>query len=292
MRKGNEKLGWLFASPYILYSLIFFMVPMLWALYLAFTNWNLISPEYNMVGISNFLKAVKSPGVIAAFFVTYKFMITFVPIVLIGSLLVSLIINALPRFKGLFSVCYFLPYLASGVATSLVVKGVLSYNSMLNIWLRGTWNLNIDWLGSKFLAPLIIALMIAWKFIGYYSLILTSGLDSISEDIYEAAAIDGATGIKKFFSITLPMLYPALFTVIILSVGLVFGLFTEPYLLTNGGPSMATNTWQLEIYTQAFNKLNAGYGSAIAIIDSIVTFVSIIFIRGLLEKWGKKYGWE
>jgi len=259
---------------------------------LAFTNWNLISPEYNMVGISNFLKALKSPGVKAAFFVTYKFMILFVPIVLVGSLLISLIINSLPKFKGLFSVCFFLPYLASGVATSLVVKGVLSYNSILNIWLRSTWNLNIDWLGSELLAPLIIALMIAWKFIGYYSLILTSGLESISDEVYEAAAIDGATGFKKFFKITLPMLYPALFTVTILSIGLVFGIFTEPYMLTNGGPSMATNTWQLEIYTQAFSKLNAGYGSAIAIIDSGVTFVSILVIRELLEKWGKKYGWE
>ncbi|MGI1690606.1 carbohydrate ABC transporter permease [Thermoanaerobacter uzonensis] len=292
MKKGQEKLGWLFASPYLVYSLIFFVIPLFGALFLSFTNWNLISPQYENVGFLNFIQAVKSPGVKAAFFVTYKFMIIFVPMVLIGSLVISLIINSLPRFKSFFSVGYFLPYLASGVATSVVVKGILSYNSALNVWLRNTWHLNIDWLGSQILAPLIIAVMISWKFMGYYSLILTSGLESISGEVYEAAAIDGATGWIKFFKITLPLLYPAMFTVTILAVGLVFGIFTEPYVLTGGGPGFSTNTWQIEIYNQAFSKLNAGYGSAIAIIDSVVTFVTIIIVRKLLEIWGKSYGWE
>jgi multiple sugar transport system permease protein len=292
MKRNHENLGWLFASPYLLYSLIFFLIPLLWALFLAFTNWNLISPSYEKIGFSNFIQALNSPSVKAAFVVTYKFMVLFVPIVLIGSLVISLIINSLPRFKSLFSIGYFLPYLASGVATSIVVKGILSYNSALNIWLRNTWNLNIDWLGSQILAPLIIAIMIAWKFIGYYSLILTSGLESIPGEVYEAAALDGATSLVRFFKITLPLLYPAMFTVTILAVGLVFGIFTEPYVLTGGGPNLATNTWQMEIYNQAFSRLNAGYGSAIAIIDSVVTFVTILAIRKLLEVWGKNYGWE
>lgn len=292
MRKENEKMGWLFASPYLLYSLMFFVTPLIWALFLAFTNWNLISPEYDNVGFSNFINAVKSPGVRAAFFVTYKFMIMFVPMVLVGSLVVSLIVHSLPKFKSLFSVGYFLPYLASGVAISLVVKGVLSYNSALNEWLRNSWNLNIDWMGSPVLAPLVITIMIVWKFIGYYSLILTSGLESIPREVYEAAAIDGATPWVRFWKITLPLLYPALFSVTILAVGLVFGIFTEPYVLTGGGPELATNTWKMEIYTQAFSRLKAGYGSAIAIIDSVVTFMSILVIRKLLEIWGKSYGWE
>ncbi|MDI6602275.1 MAG: sugar ABC transporter permease [Thermoanaerobacteraceae bacterium] len=292
MKRRQEKLGWLFASPYLLYSLIFFVIPLFGALFLSFTNWNLISPQYENVGFLNFVKAVKSQEVRAAFFVTYKFMAMFVPIVLIGSLAISLIINSLPRFKSLFSVGYFLPYLASGVATSIVVRGILSYNSALNVWLRNTWDLNINWLGSSTLAPLIISVMIAWKFMGYYSLILTSGLESIPTEVYEAAAIDGATGWVRFFKITLPLLYPAMFTVTILAVGLVFGIFTEPYVLTGGGPGLSTNTWQMEIYNQAFSKLNAGYGSAIAIIDSVVTFITILVVRKLLEVWGEKYGWD
>ncbi|WAA13168.1 carbohydrate ABC transporter permease [Fervidibacillus halotolerans] len=291
MHKRNEKLGWLFASPYLIYTLIFFLFPLLWAVYLAFTNWNTIAPEYDFVGLENFFSALSSETVKAAFFVTYKFMIMFVPIVIIGSLLLAFLIHSLPRFKGLFSVGFFLPYLASGVATAIVVNGVLSYNSPFNEQLRN-FGLDIDWLGSPILAPLIIALMMAWKFVGYYALLFLSGLESIPKEIYEAAAIDGAVGWKRFWHVTIPMLYPSFYTVTILAVGLMFGIFTEPYVLTGGGPEYSTHTWQLEIYNQAFEKLNAGYGTAVAIINSIVTFVSIYIFKKLLEKWGAKHGWE
>ena len=148
--------------------------------------------------------------------------------------MLAVIIHSLPKFKGLFSVAFFLPYLASGVASAIVVNGVLSYNSPLNIWLRNSFGLDIDWLGSSILAPLIIALMMAWKFAGYYALLFVAGLESIPKDVYEAAEIDGAVGFKRFWHVTLPMLYPSFYTVTILAVGLMFGIFTEPYVLTGG----------------------------------------------------------
>ncbi|WP_374719587.1 carbohydrate ABC transporter permease [Parageobacillus toebii] len=292
MNKKTTWLGWLFASPYLIYTLIFFLFPLLWAVYLAFTNWNIIAPDYEMVGFQNFIEAFFSKSVRAAFLVTYKFMLMFVPIVIAGSLLLALIIHSLPRLKGLFAVGYFLPYLASGVASSIVVNGVLSYNSPLNVFFRKHIGLDIDWLGSPILAPLIIALMMAWKFVGYYALLFLSGLESIPKEIYEAAEMDGAVGWKRFWYVTIPMLYPAFYTVTILAVGLMFGIFTEPYVLTGGGPDYSTHTWQLEIYNQAFERLNAGYGTAIAIINSVVTFVSILVFRKLLEKWGARHGWE
>lgn len=292
MDKNNGKLGWLFASPYLIFTLIFFLFPLLWATFLAFTNWNLISPSFNFVGLQNFIEAFKSKSVRASFFVTYKFMIMFVPIATAAGLILASIIHALPRFKGLFAVGFFLPYLASGVASSVVINGVLSYNSSLNIWLRNSFDLDINWLGSTILAALIIALMMAWKFAGYYALLFLSGLESIPNEVYEAAAIDGATGFKRFWHITLPMLYPSFFTVMILAVGLIFGIFTEPYVLTGGGPDLSTHTWQLEIYNQAFEKMKAGYGTAIAVINSVVTFGSILIIKTILEKWGARHGWE
>lgn len=282
----------MFASPYLVYSLIFFLFPLLWATYLAFTNWNLISPDYEFVGVQNFVQAFFSESVRAAFFVTYKFLAMFVPIAVIGALCLALIISALPRFKGLFSVAFFLPYLASGVASAIVVNGILSYNSPFNIWLRSTFGLDINWLGSPVLAALIIALMMAWKFMGYYALLFVAGLESIPKDVYEAARMDGAVGWKKFWYVTIPMLYPSFYTVTILAVGLMFGIFTEPYVLTGGGPDLATHTWQLEIYQQAFERLHAGYGTSIAVINSIVTFASILVFRKILEVWGAKHGWE
>jgi multiple sugar transport system permease protein len=289
--KRNNGLGWLFASPYLLYALVFFLIPLVWSMFLSFTDWNLIAPVFNFVGLENFIEAVQQPGVQAAFFVTFKFMAAFVPLVVAGSLIVASIVHGLPRFKGLFLIGFFLPYLASGVVSSLIVQGFLSYNSPLNIFLRDAFGLDINWLGSPFSALLIVALIIAWKFTGYYALILTSGLEGINKEVYEAAAIDGVTPWKRFWKITMPLLYPALYTTLILSIGVTFGIFTEVYQLTGGGPNYATNTWQMEIFTQAFTNLQAGYASAVAIIASIVTFISIYIIRKLMEIWGERNGW-
>jgi multiple sugar transport system permease protein len=289
MMKRNGT-GWLFASPYLLYAVIFFAIPLIWSMYLSFTDWNLISPVYYFKGFDNFVEAVKHPGVQAAFFVTFKFMAAFVPMVIVSSLAVALVIHGLPRFKGLFLIGFFLPYLASGVVSSLIVKGLLSHNSAFNVFLR-KFGIEIDWLSTPLSALLVVAAIIAWKFTGYYALILTAGFESINKDVYEAAAIDGVTPSQRFWKITLPLLYPALFTVLILSIGVSFGIFTEVYQLTGGGPNYATNTWQMEIFKQAFTNLSAGYASAVAIIASVVTFASILVIRKLLEMWGKRNGW-
>jgi multiple sugar transport system permease protein len=288
--KRNEITAWLLTTPYLIYTAIFFVIPFVWAFYLSLTDWNLISPKYAFVGLNNFLDLFKNERVRAAFWVTYKFMIIYVPSVLVSSLSAALIVNALPKFKNIFLIGYFLPYLSSSVAISIVVKGILSYNSPFNTWLR-TKGIEINWLNHEILTPLVIVIMILWKFTGYYALIIVSGLESIPKEVYEAAMIDGVTPWKSFWEITLPLLYPAFFTVTILSVGVMFHIFAEPYVLTSGGPNLATNTWHLEIYNEAFVKLRAGYGSAIAIAESVVTIISIFVIRIGLERWGKQYGW-
>lgn len=292
MKKVNNKLGWSFSSPYIIFTVIFFLLPLGWSLWLALTDWDMMSPNVNFVGLDNFIKAFNSPAIRASFFVTYKFLFIFVPMALILSMTIALLVNSLPKFKGLYLVAFFLPYLSSGVVTSLIVKGLLSYNGAFNTFLRNKLGIEIDWLGNPTTALLIVSLMIAWKMSGYYALILNSGLSSINKEIYEAAAIDGGSSFTLFRKITIPMLYPALFTVIVMAVGVSFGIFTEVYQLTGGGPNYATNTWQMEIYNQAFVNLQSGYASAIALIAAVVTFASIGIIRKLLEKWGESNGWS
>lgn len=290
--KQNNKLGWIFSSPYLIYTLIFFLIPLIWSAWLSVTNWDMMSPVVHFVGLNNFIQAVESPAVQAAFFVTFKFLIIFVPMAVILSLMIACLVNGLPRFKGLFLVAFFLPYLSSGVVSSLIVKGFLSYNGPLNVYLRRAFHLDINWLGTPISALFVISFMIAWKMSGYYALIFVSGLASINEDIYEAAAMDGAGKWKCFWKITIPMLYPALYTVLVLAVGTSFGIFTEVYQLTGGGPDYGTNTWQMEIYNQAFVNLKSGYASAIALISAVVTFASIGIFRKLMEKWGARNGWS
>ncbi len=290
MDQRNNKLGWMFASPYLIYSLIFFFVPLFWSLFLSFTNWDLIAPTFNFVGIGNFLDALQSPAVHAAFWNTYKFMMVFVPLVTVMAIGVAVVVHGLPRFKGLFLIGFFLPYLSSGVVSALIVKGLLSYTSPVNEFLRGI-GMDINWLGSPFSALFVVGLILAWKFTGYYALIITSGLESIDKEVYEAAAIDGVKDSQRFWRITLPLLYPSLYTTLILAFGVTFGIFTEVYQLTGGGPGNATNTWQMEIFKQAFSNMQVGYASAVALLASLATFASIFVIRKLLEIWGKRNGW-
>lgn len=257
-----------------------------------FTDWNLISLQVKWVGWSNFVSAFSSSRVWAAFFTSYKIMAVFLPTVLVFSLAIALLINSLPYGRGIFSVGFFLPYLVSGVAMALVIQGVLAYNSPAAPIFRRLFGEVPNWFGDPWLAITVISLLIAWKFSGYYALIFMAALQAIPQELYEAAQLDGARFWTKLFKITLPMLYPAFYTVLILAVGLTFAVFTEPFLLTGGGPGLATHTWQLEIFYQVFQTLKAGYGSTIAFLNAMVTFASIIFIRKIMTKWGESLGWE
>jgi len=287
-----EVRGWILTSPYLLYSLVFFVIPLAWSLWLVFTNWNLISPRIDFVGLDNFVKAFKSARVHAAFFSAYRIMGFFLPMVLVQSLAVALLINSLPWGRAFFSVGFFMPYLASGVAVALVVRGILAYNSPASPIFKALFGTIPNWFGHPVLAVFIISLLIAWKFSGYYALIFLAGLQSIPDELYEAAELDGARFFTKLFRITLPMLYPAFYTVLIMAVGLCFAIFTEPFMLTGGGPGRATHTWYLEIYYQVFQNLRAGYGAAISFINAAVTFTSVLIVRRLMQRWGRALGYE
>lgn len=291
LHRAEEVWGWVLSSPYLLFAVVFFVAPFVWAALLVFAEWNLISPERRLVGLANFIEAFGSPRVHAAFWAPFKFMAVFLPTVLAASLAIALLVNSLGRWSGVVAVGFFMPYLASGVAMSLVVQGVLSYNSPLSdffFWLLGDVP---DWFGVPVLAVVVIGLMIAWKFSGYYALIFLAGLQSIPKELYEAAQIDGAGPWTSFWRITVPMLYPALYSVVILAVGLMFGVFTEPYMLTGGGPDLATHTWHLEIYYQAFSSLRAGYASAVAVLNALSVFLVLTVVRRLMEWWGRANGW-
>jgi multiple sugar transport system permease protein len=292
VKQQKELGGWLLASPYLVNAILFFLLPLGWSLSLVFFDWNLISPMRTYVELGNFREALNSTRVHGAFLNTYKFMALIVPSVLMFSLGLALIVQHLPRLKQFYAVGFFLPYLASGVAIGLVVRGLLSYDSPLNEFLRQVFGSSPRWLRDPFWATLVISLMIVWKFSGYYALIFLAGLQGIPRELYEAAALDGAGPFTQFRKITLPLLYPAFYTVLVLVVGLCFGIFTEPYVLTGGGPRFATHTWQLEIYYQAFERFRAGYGATVAVLNALATFVSILIIRRAVESWGARRGFR
>lgn len=292
MQRYFSRWGWLLASPYLLFTLVFFVVPLGWGAWLSVYSWDLISPTREFVGLQNFAEALRSPRVHAAMLTPFKFMAIFIPTTVAAALVIALVINSVKRFQGALAIAFFLPYLASGVAVALIVRGGVDYFGPLSTFLRGSFGVDPDWLGSPVLAVVTISLMMAWKFSGYDALILLAGLQSIPGELYEAANLDGATAWVKFWQITFPMLYPSLYTVIILSVGAMFSVFTEPFILTNGGPELATQTWSLEIYYQLFSSLRAGYASSVALLNAVQVFIAVFLVRRLMEWWGGRYGWQ
>lgn len=283
--------AWLFNTPYVLYTVIFLFLPLGWAVWLSVTDWNLMSPDYHFVGFGNFLKLFTDQKVQAAFWNSFRYLVPIVLLCFAFGVGIALLTSKLPgKMKGLAATLFFIPYLTSGVATSVMVKYVFSYNSILNLYLRNHYQININWLQSGAAFWILIG-MIVWKMSGYYALFVLSAIESISPDVYEAAMIDGCTGMKKFIKITLPMITPTITSVIVLAAGLSFQIFSEPFLLTGGGPDLSTTTWQLEIYKTSFVSFNAGYGASMAIVNAIQIFLTLQIITWIMGRINKKFGW-
>ena len=292
---GNKKaglMGWLLNGPYLIYSLIFFLIPLIWAFWLSTMDWNLMSEQKTFVGIRNFAGLFADSRVKAAFINSYRYLLPIVVLCFAGGLIIALLVSNLPdKIKGLVAVLFFIPYLTSGVATSVVVKYFFNYNSAFNTFLRDQFNLNINWLTDQRYAFAVMVGIVVWKMSGYYALYILSGIESIGDDVTEAAMLDGSTGLHKLLHITLPMIMPTLTTVIVLATGLAFGVFTEPYLLTGGGPNMTTTTWQLEIYNTSFTRFQSGYGAAMAIASAVQIFITLRIINAVTDRLNRRFGW-
>mgnify|MGYP001217310824 FL=1 len=288
---GNKKaglMGWLLNGPYLIYSLIFFLIPLIWAFWLSTMDWNLMSEQKTFVGIRNFAGLFADSRVKAAFINSYRYLLPIVVLCFAGGLIIALLVSNLPdKIKGLVAVLFFIPYLTSGVATSVVVKYFFNYNSAFNTFLRDQFNLNINWLTDQRYAFAVMVGIVVWKMSGYYALFILSGIESIGDDVTEAAMLDGSTGLHKLLHITLPMIMPTLTTVIVLA----FGVFTEPYLLTGGGPNMTTTTWQLEIYNTSFTRFQSGYGAAMAIASAVQIFITLRIINAVTDRLNRRFGW-
>lgn len=292
---GHRKaglMGWLLNGPYLIYSLVFFLLPLFWAFWLSTMDWNLMSEQKTFVGIKNFTGLFTDVRVRAAFLNSYRYLVPIVVLCFGGGLIIALLVSNLPeRIKGAVAVLFFIPYLTSGVATSVVVKYFFNYNSVFNVFLRDHFNLNINWLTDQRYAFAVMVGIVVWKMSGYYALFILSGIEGIGADVTEASMLDGSTGLHKLLHITLPMIMPTLTTVIILATGLAFGVFTEPFLLTGGGPNMTTTTWQLEIYNTSFTRFQSGYGAAMAIACAVQIFITLRIINGVTDRLNRKYGW-
>ena len=190
--------------------------------------------------------------------------------------------SPLLKARGLFRFAFFAPVVVGEVAYAAVFRLMFNVDfGIINKLLNGVGIASISWFSEAHAAMLLIIIAVTWRWAGYNAIIILSGLQSIPEDVYEAATLDRVSRVKQFFHITLPLLKPIILFCVVLSVIGTMQLFTEPFLITNrGGPGGATETLGILLYRQGFTSLNFGYASAIA-----YTMAALAVVISLLNLW-------
>ncbi len=262
--------GWLFAAPALAVIAVFFALPVLAALALSLTDFDIYAladgGNLRFVGLGNYLGLMQNPLFWQALGNTFYFVLVGVPLSIALSLGAALLLHSrLGVFKPLFRTAYFAPVVTTVVAVAVVWRYLFHTRYGLVNWaLAGIGIEPVDWLGDPDWAMPTIILFAVWKNFGYNMIIFLAGLQAIPEDLYEAARIDGASRWRQFLHVTLPMLGPVMLMVAILTLSGYFQLFAEPYVMTQGGPLQSTVSVLYLMYEEGFKWWNLGNASAVA----------------------------
>ena len=254
--------------------ILFSFIPILQALQLSFYDAPLLSTQRTFVGLENYATALSDPVFIRAMLNTVVYAVEAVILQVLVALALALLIRNYYPGIGFFRSAYFLPVVTSLVVVSTVWKIMYhTENGLINSVLRTAALPSIPWLTSPDVALWSIVILGLWKEVGFSMLVLLGGLHSIPRDYYEAAAIDGATGGRSFWHITLPLLRRAMLFVVVLSTINAFKLFTPVYVMTDGGPSDSTQTMVFYIFQSVFRYFKMGYASALSFLLLILVLI-------------------
>ena len=277
VHRGDWRLAWLLILPAAVGFAVFAVYPLLRGIYLSFTSFHVLSPAV-WTGLANYRELIHDSTFWSSVEVTIYFVVLSVGIGIFFSLLTAVIMHRLTKstvIRGLV----LLPFLISGVIAGLVWSWMLqSQLGIINIWLQDLTGHNFLFLGSTNWAIPTVALINVWKSMGYNAVLLFAGLQMIPTDVYEAARLDGASEVRIFRRITVPLLRPVLAMVVILTVISSFQVFDIVQVVTpDGGTADSSNVLPLYIYQKAFSQFDFGYASAM----SIALFVMLLAITFL-----------
>jgi multiple sugar transport system permease protein len=283
--------AWCFVAPALLVIVAFFFVPVVAALALSLTDFDIYaladSRNLRVVGLGNYAQLLRTPLFWQAFGNTLYFVAVGVPLSITVSFGTALLLHSrLARFQALFRTALFAPVVTTLVAVAVIWRYLYNPHYGLLNYAFGQLGLPaIDWLGDSRWAMPAIILFAVWKNFGYNMIIILTGLQSIPEPLYEAARIDGASTWRQFRHVTLPMLAPIVAMVNVLTVAGYFQLFAEPYVMTQGGPLQSTVSVLYFMYEEGFKWWNLGAASAVA-------FVLFLFIFGVTALQLRLARWE
>lgn len=272
-----------FIAPAILFFSLFFLYPIVYLVYLSFTSWNLISPNKDFVGLANYIELLTSEDFLQVLKNTFLFTVLSVALSIGLSLLLAIWLNRPSAFHGWVQAAVFTPHIISLVSISLIWMWLMDPQFGLLNWLLDKLHLpQSQWLGDTTSALYSLVLVSVWKMVGYNALVFIAGLQSIPQEIYEAAAMDEATSWARFSRLTLPMLSPTLFFLLVVNTIASFQVFDTVKIMTEGGPVNSTNMLVFFIYQNGFDFFKVGYASAagvvLLILVGLLTLVHFMFL--------------
>jgi raffinose/stachyose/melibiose transport system permease protein len=274
-RRRRTAPPWWFTAPALLLFAFVVLVPSARGVYYAFTDWDGLDPQFAFVGLDNFRAMADDPDAQQAIWHTLVIAVAITVLQNGVGLLLALGVNTMIKSRNFLRVLLFAPAMIAQIVTAYLWRNLLSpdgaVNSLLSAVGLDSWRQN--WLGDPDLALWMIVLVVVWQYAGYSMVIFVAGLQSVPKEIYEAAAIDGSSPVRRFWSIIRPLLAPALTINLMLSIIGGIKLFDQVYALTGGGPGHATDTISTLIYKDAFTLGEFGYSIALAVVLTAVVAV-------------------
>jgi multiple sugar transport system permease protein len=274
---GREPLGILFAAPYALFLALIFAYPIGLAVWISFHDYFFTAPGASVprpfVGFDNYATVLSDPDVRRSFLNVGIFLVINVPLTVVLSLVLAAALNTAVRGRLFFRVSYYIPYITASVAVVSVWLFLFNSGGLVNKIL-GPLAPSPSWLVNSALAMPTVALFVTWKQLGYYILLYLAALQNVPKELYESAAVDGASRLRRFWTVTVPGVRPATTLVFILALITGANLFTEPYLLTGGGgPDGASASPVLLMYQKGIEQGNPDVASAIGVILIILVLL-------------------
>lgn len=271
--------GYLFIAPWLLGFLILQLWPIIQSFYLSMTEFSLLEPA-RWIGLDNYRDISQDRLFFNSLRVTFVYVAASVPLKLIAALLIAMLLNRQIRGISFYRTLVYLPSLIGGsLAVAVLWRNIFGLNGFVN---QLAVLVGIDpknWIGTPSTALGTLVLLTAWQF-GSAMIIFLAGLKQIPSELYEAASVDGASRLRKFARITLPMLSPVILFNLVMGIINAFQMFTSAYIVTNGGPVNSTEMFALFLYNKAFGSLQMGYASALAwillVIIGVVTALNFV----------------
>jgi lactose/L-arabinose transport system permease protein len=283
---GSALVPYVFVAPFFVLFAAFILYPVLYSLALSFSEWS--AGGMTFVGLDNYRRLVTDDLFIKSLVNTALILFVQVPIMIsLATVIAAVVDSELLRYKTFFRLAFFLPVMIDLVTYSVIFSLIFSERyGLVNQALSAIGLGPVEWRSDAFWARVLIIVAITWRWTGYNSVIILSGLQNVPKELHDAASVDGAGRLTRFFRITVPLLRPVILFCAVLSTIGTLQLFTEPYILTSGGPNNATLTGFYYLYETAFGSFDFGLAAAgTYVIATIIAVMSYAQIR--LTRWGE-----